>query len=87
MKPSKERTSLHSIGRRDGTADQHRAWFIETVGGRGMPASDATDRWRDLRDEAQQTRSRSAMFERAYRRLRAHYPEEFVAVASSRADH
>jgi hypothetical protein len=85
------RRLLHSIGRWDGTADQHRTWFIETVGGRGMPASDATDRWRDLRDEAQRTRFRSAMFERAYRCLKAayfkaHYPEEFAAVASARAD-
>jgi hypothetical protein len=44
-----------------------------------------------LRDEAQRTRSRSAMFERAYRclkaaYLKAHYPEEFAAVASARAD-
>ncbi len=85
------RRLLQSIGRWDGTADQHRTWFIETVGGRGMPPTDATDRWRHLRDEAQRTRSRSAMFERAYRclkaaYLKAHYPEEFAAVASARAD-
>jgi hypothetical protein len=85
------RRLIQSVSRWDGTADQHRTWFIETIGGRGMPASEATDRWRNLRDEARRTRLRSAMFERAYRCLKAayfkaHYPEEFAAVVSARAD-
>ena len=83
------RRLLGSRSRWDGTADQHRGWFVKTAGSRGMAPSDAEERWQMLGNEVRRMRSRSAMFEKAYRSLkaaflRAHYQEEFGAMAAAR---
>jgi hypothetical protein len=82
------RRLLGSRSRWDGTADQHREWFVETARLSGMAPSEAEDRWQRLANEVRRIRSRSAMFEKAYRSLRAayvraHYPEEFGAMAAA----
>jgi hypothetical protein len=82
------RRLLGSRGRWDGTADQHRGWFLETAGLRGMAPSEAEDRWQRLGTEVRRMRSKSAMFEKAYRYLKAaylkaHYPEEFGALTTA----
>jgi Bacterial DNA polymerase III alpha subunit finger domain len=79
---------IASRGRWDGTADQHRGWFVETAGRQGMAATEAEDRWQRLGNEVRRMRSRSAMFEKAYRCLKAayvkaHYPEEFGAMGAA----
>jgi hypothetical protein len=54
-----------------------------------MAPSDAAERWQMLGNEVRRMRSKSAIFEKAYRCvkaafLRAHYPEEFGAMATAR---
>ena len=83
------RRLLGSRGRWDGNADQHREWFVKTAGSRGMAPSDAEERWQMLGNEVRRMRSRSAMFEKAYRCLKAaflkaHYLEEFGAMGATR---
>jgi hypothetical protein len=82
------RRLLGSRSRWDGTADQHRGWFVTTAGSRRMAPSDAEERWQRLGNEVRRMRSRSAMLEKAYRYvkaafLRAHYPEEFGAMGAA----
>lgn len=72
----------------DGTAEQHRAWFIETAVNRGMPIPDAEERWRSLGDDVKRMRLKSGMFGQAHRclkaaYLKAHYPEEFGAITAA----
>jgi hypothetical protein len=72
----------------DGTAEQHRAWFIETAVGRGMPIPDAEERWRSLGDDVKRMRLKSDVFGQAHRclkaaYLKAHYPEEFGAITAA----
>jgi hypothetical protein len=82
------RRLLGSRGPWDGSADRHRAWFVETAGLCGMAPSEAEERWQLLGTLVRRMRSRSAMFEKSYRclkaaYLKAHYPEEFGAMAAA----
>jgi hypothetical protein len=85
---SDARELLDGICRSGALGLEYRDWFIDTATSRGMPGIEATEQWTRLQESVRSMSHKATILVKAHRYLRAaylkaHFPEDFRALATA----